>query len=103
MRVKLLISYDGTDYAGWQRQAEDAVDARLTLQGTVEEAVSRIFNTPVKVVASGRTDAGVHAEAQVIHFDAPKDPTTMKLLRSLNAITPNSIGFLKAWTAPKDF
>lgn len=111
MRIKLLIAYDGTDYAGWQRQSEDSPDPRPTLQATLEAALSKVFNDTIKVQASGRTDAGVHAEAQVLHFNVPcdsndkpvKDPSTMNLVRSLNALTPASLAVKKAWMAPDDF
>jgi tRNA pseudouridine38-40 synthase len=98
-KVKLLISYDGTDYEGWQRQA----DGKVTVQETLEVALSRIFNTRMTVTASGRTDGGVHAEAQVVHFKAPKDPTKMKLVRALNSVLPDSVSVKKAWLAPEDF
>ncbi len=105
MRIKLLISYDGTEFAGWQRQPEDAVSVagRSTVQGTLEAAISKIFNQQVRVVASGRTDAGVHAEAQVVHFDAPRELGETHLVRALNKLTPNSIAILKAWVAPDEF
>lgn len=98
-KVKLLISYDGTDYEGWQRQA----DGKPTIQEALETALSRLFNQRITVTASGRTDAGVHAEAQVIHFTAPKDPTSMKLVRALNSLLPESIAVKKAWLAPEEF
>lgn len=103
MRIKLLISYDGTDYAGWQRQSEEALDRRPTLQGTLEAALNKIFNQHINAQSSGRTDAGVHAEAQIVHFDAPRDPRGTPLVRSLNALTPESMSILQAWTAPKEF
>lgn len=111
VRIKLQISYDGTDYAGWQRQAEDGPDGRPTLQATLEMALSKVFNEAIKVQASGRTDAGVHAEAQIVHFEVPvdtdgkpkKDVQNMNLIRSLNALTPDSLAVQRAWTAPNDF
>jgi tRNA pseudouridine38-40 synthase len=99
VKVKLMISYDGTDYEGWQRQAE----GKRTIQETLETAISRIFNTRITVLASGRTDTGVHAEAQIVHFKAPKDPTNMKLVRALNSILPESIAVKKAWIVPEEF
>jgi tRNA pseudouridine38-40 synthase len=98
-KVKLLISYDGTEYEGWQRQAE----GKITVQETLEVGLSRIFNTRITVTASGRTDGGVHAEAQVVHFKAPKDPTHMKLVRALNSVLPESIAVKKAWIVPDEF
>lgn len=111
MKIRLLISYDGTDYAGWQRQSESSPDPRPTLQATLEEALGKIFNSTVRVQASGRTDAGVHAEEQTVHFAIPtdsagaaiKNPEDMKIVRSLNALTPDSLAIKKAWIAPDDF
>ncbi len=105
-RIKLLISYDGTDYAGWQKQADESVTAgRPTVQGTLEEALSKIFDQKIRTIASGRTDAGVHAEAQIVHFDlnGEKEITQQKLLRALNKMTPASLAVKKAWVAPDDF
>jgi tRNA pseudouridine38-40 synthase len=104
-RIKLLISYDGTDYAGWQKQAEgdEFTGGRPTIQSTLEAALSKIFDTPIRTVASGRTDAGVHAEGQVVHFDAPRAIGDTKLVRALNKMTPPTLGILKAWSAPSDF
>ena len=86
MRIRLLLSYDGTDFQGWQKQPH-----RTTVQGTLESVLTQIFNQPIRVVGSGRTDAGTHAVGQVVHFDAPKalaKPET--LVRSLNALLPDS-------------
>ena len=63
-RVALLIQYVGTDYSGWQRQKN-----LITVQGILEKALSKITNHFVKTYAAGRTDAGVHASGQVVHFD----------------------------------
>jgi tRNA pseudouridine38-40 synthase len=108
MKIRLQISYDGTDFAGWQRQGPKSADPRPTLQATLEDAVSKIFSQEIKIQASGRTDAGVHAEAQTLHFQTPDNITedkikNMKLLRSLNALTPDALAINKAWIAPDDF
>lgn len=98
-KVKLLLSYDGSKFAGWQRQN----DGSVTIQETVENVLSKIFNEPVKISGSGRTDAGVHALGQVAHFLAPKDPSRYKLLRGMNALLPDSIAARSAWIAPDEF
>ena len=71
MRIRLDLAWDGTDFAGWQLQP-----GRRTVQGEVEESLRRLYRLGpgerLPVVASGRTDAGVHAERQVAHFDAPR-------------------------------
>lgn len=66
--LALLVEYDGTHYAGWQFQQ----NAR-TIQETLEHALSRTFGQPLRVVGSGRTDAGVHARGQVVHLHMPHD------------------------------
>ncbi len=88
-RVKLIISYDGTDFCGWQKQSSTA--KKPSIQETLEFGLAKIFKEPVGCVASGRTDAGVHALGQVVHFDAPKDPSKINLVRALEAILPDSI------------
>ncbi len=65
MRIACGIEYNGARYSGWQRQP-----GTVTVQGAVEKALSRVANHPVNVVCAGRTDSGVHATAQIIHFDS---------------------------------
>ena len=64
MRIALEVEYDGTDFFGWQRQSEGR-----TVQSCVENALSRVADHPVAVVCAGRTDTGVHATGQIVHFD----------------------------------
>lgn len=103
IRVRLLVSYDGTDFCGWQRQGPRALPS---LQQTVDEALGKFFNQPIILYASGRTDAGVHAMAQVCHFDVD---VTEERLRSrdicyaLKALLPPTISVRKAWIAPPEF
>lgn len=99
-RVKLLISYDGTDFSGWQVQTQAP---RPTIQAQIEGALSQIFNQEVKVIGSGRTDAGVHAIGQIAHFDLPKPLREMDICYKLNRMTPNSIAVRRAWMAPEGF
>jgi len=68
VRLRLDIAYDGTDFAGWAVQA-----GQRTVAGTLDEALSTVFRTPVLCRAAGRTDAGVHATGQVVHVDVPTD------------------------------
>jgi tRNA pseudouridine38-40 synthase len=86
MRVALGIEYDGGDYFGWQRQAEvDSVQAQL------ERALSLIANEPVSVQCAGRTDAGVHATGQVVHFDTDAQRKESAWTLGLNANLPDTI------------
>ncbi len=99
-RVKLLLSYDGTDYCGWQRQINAS---KVSIQETLEVALEKIFKEPVRCIASGRTDAGVHAMGQVVHFDAPKDPSRINFVRALEGILPNTIVAQSSELVSKDF
>jgi len=102
-RIKLLLTYDGTDFCGWQKQKEHAFGPELpSLQETLEKALKKIFCHDIDLSASGRTDAGVHAFGQVAHFDTdrnlPKD-----LCWALRASLPSTIVAKKAWIAPDEF
>lgn len=85
---KLTLCYDGTRYRGWQRQG----NTPNTIQEKVESALSRILAQPVETAASGRTDAGVHARAQVVSFRARTDRTPEEILAELRAALPADIG-----------
>ena len=94
--LKLTIAYDGTSYAGWQVQVARRHGARdkgrkPTVQGTLERVFGQILQEPVKVIGSGRTDAGVHALAQVAHVKTRSSISRQRLLRSLNALLPKDI------------
>ena len=83
MRVKATVAYDGTDYRGFQRQVTGP-----TVQEALETALERITGTPVRVLAAGRTDAGVHAEGQVIAFETGWRHSLSDLQRAMNAVLP---------------
>ena len=85
---RLTLCYDGTRYRGWQRQG----NTPNTMQEKVESALSRILDQPVETAASGRTDAGVHARAQVVSFRAKTDRTPEEILAELRAALPADIG-----------
>ena len=102
-KIKLIFSYDGTDFCGWQKQKEHKhASEKPSIQQTMEEALSKLLNQPIGLTASGRTDAGVHAIAQVGHFETdrtlPKD-----LSWALRSYLPESIVVRSVWTAPDDF
>lgn len=85
-RIKCTVSYDGTDFHGWQVQPDLA-----TIQGTLESAVSEIENAAVQVAGSGRTDAGVHAIAQVAAFSLANPIPLPNLKKAVNRLLPPSI------------
>jgi tRNA pseudouridine38-40 synthase len=96
--IKLTLAYDGTAYAGWQYQPQ-----RKTLQGIVEDALGRITGETVCTVASGRTDAGVHAAGQVVSFRTASRLPAEVLRRALNAVLPADVAVLDAEEAPAGF
>ena len=98
MRYALLLSYDGTDFAGWQIQPQ-----KRTVQGVLAEAAKEIFGAETKVTASGRTDSGVHALGQVAHFDAVTTIPAEKLAQCFNRLLPPDVKVLKSAQAPEDF
>jgi tRNA pseudouridine38-40 synthase len=99
-RTRLHVSYDGTDFSGWQRQNSAVL---TTVQGTLEAALTKIYDKPIRVLGASRTDAGVHANLQVAHFDAPKDPSAFDLRYALQCLTPESLVVKDVLRAPNDF
>jgi len=100
--LKLTIAYDGTRYAGWQAQAKSR-QLRPTIQETLERALRTILREPVRVVASGRTDAGVHAEAQVAHLRVRSAIAPERLLRGVNHLLPQDVAVIRIEPAPRRF
>lgn len=98
MIVKAIVSYDGYNYAGWQKQ-ENA----LGIQTVIENALCKITKEKIDIVASGRTDAGVHALGQVFHFETNKDIPAIRYEMALNALLPKDIRILNTQEMPKDF
>src|SRR5581483_9215903 len=98
-RYKLTIEYDGTPFFGWQRQAD-----ALTVQGTIEAALHAFSGAKLTLHGAGRTDAGVHALAQVAHVDLPKDYRTDTVRDALNKyLRPHPIAILAAEHADDHF
>jgi tRNA pseudouridine38-40 synthase len=95
---KLTLEYDGTAYAGWQRQV-----AQPTIQAAVEEAIRQITQTAHSVIGAGRTDAGVHALGQVASFRSEKPLGPADWTRALNAVLPKDIAVLSTERAPDCF
>lgn len=98
MRYVLKISYDGTAYGGWQIQKN-----KNTVQAEVESAAQKIFGKKINVCASGRTDSGVHAAAQICHFDARTSVPPEKIADAFNAYLPEDISVLQSAAASDDF
>jgi len=97
-RIRLTLAYDGTDYCGWQFQPRDR-----TVQGEVEKALATILGKPLRVHASGRTDAGVHALGQVVHFDCAEDRQGIAWQRGLNSLLPPDVKVVDCAVVPSDF
>lgn len=98
MRMALGVSYSGSAYEGWQSQLSGK-----TVQDKLELALSRFAAQPVRVMCAGRTDAGVHALMQVVHFDAPVQRETASWVRGTNAFLPSDIAVQWAQPVPDEF
>lgn len=98
MRYKAVVSYDGSRYIGWQKQPNPN-----TIQETIEKALSSMHHFPVSITASGRTDTGVHAVAQVFHFDSEMKIDNEHWCRALNALLPKDIRIQQVDAVSDDF
>jgi tRNA pseudouridine38-40 synthase len=97
-RIRVTLSYDGTDYYGWQVQP-----GLPTIQGVIESVLAQIESAEVKVEGSGRTDAGVHALAQVAAFSLENPIPTPNLEKAMNRLLPRDIRVLSAEEADENF
>ncbi|WP_372524154.1 tRNA pseudouridine(38-40) synthase TruA [Sulfuricaulis sp.] len=93
MRIAAILEYDGSRFSGWQRQ-----DHARTVQGVVEEALSKVADEVIQVTVAGRTDAGVHAAGQVIHFDTSAARSDYSWVRGANSNLPYEVALL--WAGP---
>lgn len=98
-RYALTLSYNGSPFFGWQKQAAGIP----TVQAALEYAIAQIAGEPVAVTAAGRTDTGVHATAQVVHFDSDARRPITAWVRGVNAFLPDSIAVLHAQEIAPDF
>jgi len=96
--VQLVLHYDGARFAGWQRQP-----AARTVQGEIEDTLSRLCNVQTRAVGAGRTDAGVHARGQAVSALVPAPWTVDKLRRALNALLPDDIWVVAAYEMEPEF
>ena len=97
--LKLIITYDGTRYRGWQKLSS----TDNTIQGKLETTLSRILSEPVEVIGSGRTDAGVHALGQVANFHCTAPMPCQQILTQLRTYLPGDIGIVSCEEAPPRF
>lgn len=100
-----IVEYDGTQYLGFQVQGPAAAGRRSgrTVQGEIESALAAVAQRAVRIVAAGRTDAGVHASGQVIHLDVVWGHALPDLQRALNAVLPRDIALRELREAPPSF
>lgn len=98
MRYRAIISYFGARYVGWQRQLNG-----LSVQEVLEKALEKTFGVKTAATASGRTDAGVHAEGQVVHFDADTSIPADKIPFAVNTHLPDDVSMLCCEVASDDF
>jgi tRNA pseudouridine38-40 synthase len=96
--IRLTIAYDGTDFHGWQRQPKAP-----TLQACLETALERIVGSAVTLLASGRTDAGVHAARQVANFKTSSPIPCPNLVQAVNDLLPSAVRVREADEVPDEF
>lgn len=96
--IKLTLEYEGTQYAGWQRQPN-----RPTIQEAIETAIARVTQQTISAVAAGRTDAGVHAQGQVVSFRIDREMTAYEWAMALNAHLPPDISVRTVDLPPVEF
>ena len=97
-RIRMIVEYDGTNYAGWQRQSN-----ALAVQQVVEEALTRLTGVPVTITGTSRTDAGVHALGQTAHFDTESRIPADKFAYALNTMLPPDVRIRRSEEAPEGF
>lgn len=99
-KIALIVEYDGSAFYGWQMQKKPAV---ATVQEAVEQALSKIANMPIQTFCAGRTDAGVHASAQVVHFSSPVVRAMRAWREGVNTHLPDSVVVRWAGEVDEDF
>ena len=98
MRYALGVEYDGSRFYGWQTQRETP-----TVQATLEAAISQVADHPVSVICAGRTDTGVHARCQVVHFDSEAERDARSWVLGINSNLPKPVAVLWLRPVPDDF
>lgn len=97
--IALVLAYDGTRYAGWQRQETGPV----TIQGKLEAVLGRLYGEPIEIIGAGRTDAMVHAEGQVANFHFSASDPVEEIRRKMNEYLPADIRVRMAAEVPENF
>ncbi|MDA8773527.1 tRNA pseudouridine(38-40) synthase TruA [Chlamydiia bacterium] len=98
IRYVIQISYVGTNYHGWQVQPN-----LITVQGSIQDVLTEVFNHPIKLIGSGRTDRGTHAKGQIAHFDSDTNIPTINLHRALNSMLKRDIRIRSVQITSDDF
>lgn len=98
MRIKLVVAYDGTNYCGWQVQPESP-----TVEGVLNEQLSKLFKTEIKVIGASRTDSGVHALGNVAVFDVETSIPPEKIALALNTMLPDDVRVQSSCQVDDDF
>lgn len=103
--IKLTIEYDGTNYKGWQIQQKrpEEIGTEKTIQGVIERVLGGILQDEIRLIGSGRTDAGVHALGQVANFKTKSKMPMAVMQRALNALLPKDIVIIDIEEAKPDF
>jgi tRNA pseudouridine38-40 synthase len=99
-RIALAVEYDGTTYSGWQKQASPELP---TVQSAIDTAISQVADAEIASTCAGRTDAGVHATCQVIHFDSPVDRGDKAWTAGVNSLLPDSIRIIWSKSVENEF
>ena len=98
MKILGICTYKGTNYYGWQKQV-----GFISVQSKIEEVLSQIYDTPISITGSGRTDAGVHALKQYFHFNVEKEKDLKQLAYAMNKMLPEDIHILSLEKVDDDF
>lgn len=102
--ILLTISYDGTDFCGWQKQTKHGIKTFRTVQGEIEASLERILKRKTEIYGSGRTDSGVHAVGQIANFFSPvKSMCGENYVQALNSMLPQDIRIMAAEKVDADF
>ena len=100
MRLALRIEYNGTNYFGWQKQK---IHKEKTIQYLVDKAIAKVANHKINSICGGRTDTGVHAFSQIIHFDTTSKRSDLNWIKGINTFLPNDIIIKNIFSVNEDF